>query len=230
MEGLAGPFEVLVFWIKTHITISEAISEVGVGNRYNLRYADDMGMDVGYIRTSKKDQNPELQRRDLEAFGCEKIYEEQVSSRKEDRPELRAALEYCREGDRLVVWKLDRLGRSLRELIDLVNALGERGVEFVSLRESIDTTTPGGRLVFHVFAALAEFERDLIRERTMAGLEAARARGRKGGRKRALDDRQVAMARRMMADRETSAEEVARAFGVSKPTLYRYLRKEPVTS
>ncbi len=140
-------------------------------------------MRVGYVRTSKKDQNPDLQRRELEEFGCEKIFEEQISSRKADRPELRAALEYCREGDELVVWKLDRFGRSLRELIELVNGVRERGIEFVSLRESIDTTTPGGKLVFHVFGAVAEFERDIIRERTMAGLEAARARGRKGGRK-----------------------------------------------
>lgn len=182
-------------------------------------------MDVGYIRTSKKDQNPDLQRRELEAFGCGRIYEEAISSRKADRPELRAALDYCREGDRLVVWKLDRLGRSLRELIDLVNELAERGVEFVSLRENIDTTTPGGKLVFHVFGSVAEFERDLIRERTMAGLEAARARGRKGGRKRALDDRQVEMARRMMSDRDAVPAEVAAAFGISKPTLYRYLRE-----
>ena len=182
-------------------------------------------MDIGYIRTSKKDQNPELQRRELEAFGCEKIYAEAISSREEDRPELRAALDYCRSGDRLVVWKLDRLGRSLRELIDLVNELAEWGVEFVSLRENIDTTTPGGKLVFHVFASVAEFERDLIRERTMAGLEAARARGRKGGRRRLIDDKQVAMAQRMMSDREAVPAEVAAVFGVSKPTLYRYLRE-----
>ena len=184
-----------------------------------------MGMDIGYIRTSKKDQNPELQRRELEAFGCERIFEEAISSRKEDRPELRAALDYCRKGDRLVVWKLDRLGRSLRELIDLVNELAERGVEFVSLRENIDTMTPGGKLVFHVFGSVAEFERDLIRERTMAGLEAARVRGRTGGRRRLMDDKQVAMAQRMMADRDAVPAEVARAFGVSKPTLYRYLRE-----
>ena len=114
-------------------------------------------MKIGYVRTSKKDQNPDLQRRDLQAFGCEKVFEEQISSRKEDRPELGAAMDYCREGDELVVWKLDRFGRSLRELIDLVNALRERGVEFVSLRENIDTTTPGGKLVFHVFGAVAEF-------------------------------------------------------------------------
>lgn len=127
-------------------------------------------MKVGYVRTSKKDQNPDLQRKDLDAFGCERIFEEQISSRKADRPALRAAIDFCREGDELVVWKLDRFGRSLRELIDLVNVLRERGVEFVSLRENIDTTSPGGKLVFHVFGAVAEFERDLILERTMAGL------------------------------------------------------------
>lgn len=178
---------------------------------------------IGYIRTSKKDQNPEIQRRDLVAFGCEKIFEEQISSRKEDRPELRAAMDYCREGDELVVWKLDRFGRSLRELIDLVNELRERGVEFVSLRESIDTMTPGGKRVFHVFRAVVEFERDLILERTMAGLEAARARGRKRGRKPAMDEKKVALASKLMLDREKPISEVCEAVGVSRATLYRYL-------
>jgi DNA invertase Pin-like site-specific DNA recombinase len=178
---------------------------------------------VGYIRTSKKDQNPELQRRDLLAFGCEKIFEEQISSHKEDRPELKAAMDYCREGDEMVVWKLDRFGRSLRELIDLVNELRKRGVELVSLRESIDTTTPGGKLVFHVFGAVAEFERDLILERTTAGLEAARARGRRGGRKPAMDEGKIALASRLMRDRETPISEVCEAVGVSRATLYRYV-------
>jgi DNA invertase Pin-like site-specific DNA recombinase len=178
---------------------------------------------VGYIRTSKKDQNPELQRRDLLAFGCEKIFEEQISSRKEDRPELKAAMDCCREGDEMVVWKLDRFGRSLRELIDLVNELRKRGVELVSLRESIDTTTPGGKLVFHVFGAVAEFERDLILERTTAGLEAARARGRRGGRKPAMDEGKIALASRLMRDRETPISEVCEAVGVSRATLYRYV-------
>ena len=123
---------------------------------------DNARVRVGYIRTSKKEQNPQLQRRDLLAAGCEKLFEEQISSRKAQRPELRAALEYVREGDALVVWKLDRFGRSLQELIELVGDLKERGVEFVSLRESIDTTTPGGKLVFHLFGAVAEFERDLV--------------------------------------------------------------------
>ena len=180
-------------------------------------------MKIGYVRTSEKDQNPDLQRRDLLAAGCEKICEEQVSSRKEDRPELRAAMDYCLGGDELVVWKLDCFGRSLRELIDLVNALRERGVEFVSLRESIHTTTPGGTLVFHVFGAVAEIERDLILERTVAGLEAAREHGRKGGRKPAMDERKIASASRLMRDRETPISEVCEAVGVSQATLYTYV-------
>lgn len=183
-------------------------------------------MKVGYIRTSKKDQNPDLQRRDLETFGCEKVFEEQISSRKADRPELRAAMDYCRKGDELVVWKLDRFGRSLQELIELVNALKEREVEFVSLRESLDTTTPGGKLVFHVFGSVAEFERDIIRERTMAGLEAARARGKKGGRKPVMDRKKIALASKLMRDRETPMSEVCEAVGVSRATLYRYLEPD----
>lgn len=180
-------------------------------------------MDVGYVRVSRNEQNPEMQRNELEASGCERIFEERISSRKESRPQLEAALDYCREGDRLVVWKLDRLGRSIKELIELVNSLEERGVEFKSLRESLDTSTPGGKLVFHVFASMAEFERDVIRERTMAGLEAARARGRKGGRKPAMDEKKIALARRMMSDRENNATEVAETLGISKATLYRYV-------
>lgn len=183
-------------------------------------------MRVGYVRTSKKDQNPDLQRRELEEFGCERIFEEQISSRKADRPQLRAALEYCREGDELVVWKLDRFGRSLKELIELVTGLRERGIEFVSLRESLDTTTPGGKLVFHVFGAVAEFERDIIRERTMAGLEAARARGRKGGRKSIMDEKTLALASAMLKNREIPVRKVCEAVGVSRSTLYRHLKPD----
>ena len=183
-------------------------------------------MRVGYIRTSKKDQNPQLQRRDLLAAGCQKVFEEQISSRKAQRPELRAALEYVREGDALVVWKLDRFGRSMQELIELVGDLKERGVEFVSLRESIDTTTPGGKLVFQVFGAVAEFERDLVLERTVAGLEAARARGRRGGRPRALDESKAKLARRLKAEGEHSVEEICSMLGVGRSTLYRYLAEE----
>jgi DNA invertase Pin-like site-specific DNA recombinase len=183
-------------------------------------------VDVGYVRVSKREQNPDLQRRELEAAGCEKIFEEKISSREQTRPQLEAAMDYCREGDVLVVWKLDRLGRSLKELIGLVNALKDRGVGFRSLRESLDTTTPGGKLVFHVFASIAEFERDVIRERTMAGLEAARARGRKGGRKPVMDAKKIALASRLLRDRETPIAEVCEAVGVSRATLYRYLKPD----
>ena len=187
---------------------------------------DDARVRVGYIRTGKKEQNPQLQRRDLLEAGCETLFEEQISSRKAQRPQLRAALEYVREGDALVVWKLDRFGRSLQELIELVGDLKERGVEFVSLRESIDTTTPGGKLVFHVFGAVAEFERDLVLERTVAGPEAARARGRRGGRPRALDDSKARLARRLDAEGEHSVEEICSMLGVGRSTLYGYLAED----
>ncbi len=180
-------------------------------------------MDVGYVRVSKREQNPELQRNELEAAGCGRIFEERISSRVEKRLQLEAALDYCREGDTLVVWRLDRLGRSIKELLALVESLQERGIGFRSLRESLDTTTPGGKLVFHVFASIAEFERDVIRERTMAGLEAARARGRKGGRKPVMNEKKLALASRLMKDRETPIGEVSEAVGVSRATLYRYL-------
>lgn len=179
-------------------------------------------MDIGYARVSTREQDLDLQRDALEAAGVEEIYWEKVSSRKEGRPELAKALDYCREGDVLVVYKLDRLGRSLKELLEIVSGLEERGIGFRSLQEALDTTTPGGRLVFHIFASLAEFERDLIRERTMAGLQAARARGRKGGRKPKMDERKVALARKLMADPEYSVAEICRTLGVSSSTLYRH--------
>lgn len=183
-------------------------------------------MEVGYVRVSKREQNPKLQRRELEAAGCGRIYEERVSSRQESRPQLEAVIDYCREGDTLVVWKLDRLGRSIQELIGVVNDLRDRGVEFRSLRESLDTNTPGGKLVFHVFVSIAEFERDIIRERTMAGLEAARARGRKGGRRPVMDQRKIALASRLMRNRETSISDICEAIGVSRATLYRYVKSD----
>jgi DNA invertase Pin-like site-specific DNA recombinase len=167
-----------------------------------------------------------MQRKALEADGCEQVFEERISSRKESRAELERALEYSREGDVFVVWRLDRLGRSLKELLELVGRLQERGVEFRSLRENLDTSTPPGKLVFHVFASLAEFERDIIRERTMAGLEAARVRGKKGGRKRVMDDKKLALAARLMKDRDVPIVEVCQAVGVSRATLYRYLKPD----
>lgn len=179
-------------------------------------------MYIGYARVSRKEQDLDLQRDALNQAECDRVYWEKVSSRNEDRPELALALDYCREGDVLVVWKLDRLGRSLKELIEIVNRLSERGVGFRSLQESLDTTTAGGTFIFHVFGALAELERELIRERTMAGLEAARARGRRGGRRKVMDEQRVQLARKLMADGNYSVAEMCRIVGVSSSTLYRY--------
>jgi len=143
-------------------------------------------MNIGYARVSTQDQNLDLQNDALKAAGCEIIYTDKMSGTKKNRPGLEEILGFIRKGDTLVVWKLDRLGRSLKHLIQVLNQLDERGVYFKSIQESLDTSTPGGKLIFHVFGALAEFERDIIRERTLAGLAAARARGRKGGRPRKL--------------------------------------------
>ncbi len=183
-------------------------------------------MILGYARVSTLDQNLELQHDALEKAGCERIFEDQISGASSERPGWAKATTALREGDTLVVWRLDRLGRSLKHLIDTVNELDARGVGFRSLGENIDTTTPGGRLVFHIFGALAEFERELIRERTHAGLAAARARGRKGGRPRKLAPRQVATARTLLGDGKHSVTEVAAMLGVSRNTLYRALRAD----
>jgi DNA invertase Pin-like site-specific DNA recombinase len=183
-------------------------------------------MRVGYARVSRQDQRLESQRDALSEDGCERIFEEKVSSREAERQALRQAFEYCRNGDVLVVARLDRLGRSLRELIDLVGELEGRGVGFRSLKESLDTTTAGGRLIFHDFGALAEFEREIIRERTMAGLEAARARGRHGGRPRALDEGRAKLARMLKEEGEHSIEEICSMLGVGRSTLYRYLSED----
>ena len=183
-------------------------------------------MTFGYARVSTSDQDASLQIDALNAHGCDRVYTETISGSTKSRPQLDQLLEHLRPGDTVVVWRLDRLGRSLRNLIDLVQHLDERGVGFRSLQETIDTTTPGGRLVFHVFGALAEFERDLIRERTKAGLEAARARGRKGGRPAGLSPTQVAAARLMYEKRELTVAEIGATLGVSRTTVYRSLERE----
>lgn len=178
---------------------------------------------IGYARVSTQDQNPALQRDALSAAGCERIFDEKASGAQRDRPQLQAALDFMRPGDTLVVWKLDRLARSIRQLIETVEHLEERQIGLRSLTESIDTTTSGGRLIFHIFAALAEFERSIIRERTMAGLKAARARGRVGGRPPALNADDIAVAKALLADPEITTREVANRLGVSVSTLYRHL-------
>ena len=146
---------------------------------------------VGYVRVSTTDQNLDLQLDALESAKCEKIYRDIASGAKEGRVGLSEVLKYVRKGDTIVVWKLDRLGRSLRHLIDVINDIHSRGIFFKSIQENIDTATPGGKLVFHVFGALAEFERDIIRERTLAGLASARKRGRTGGRPKIMDKKQI---------------------------------------
>ena len=177
---------------------------------------------LGYARVSTTEQDPQLQLDALEAAGCYKIRVESVSGMSKDRPELDKTLADLRPGDTLVVWRLDRLGRSLRHLIDLVTELEARGVGLRSLQEAIDTGTSGGKLVFHVFGALAEFERGLIRERTLAGLESARKRGNVGGRRTVMTPAKLKQLRAMVkaGDRPT---EIAKALGVGRATVYRHL-------
>lgn len=174
----------------------------------------------GYARVSTIEQTLDLQRDALLAAGTTNNYEDKASGKTADRPELVHCLKALRDGDTLVVWRLDRLGRNLQDLVNIVNDLEARGVRFKSLKESLDTSGPAGKLVFHMFAALAEFERELLRERTLAGLAAARARGRIGGRPSVLDLKQQRAALAMMKDREMSITEIARQFGVSRSTLY----------
>lgn len=177
---------------------------------------------IGYARVSTQDQDPALQHDALTQAGCERLFTEKASGAQRDRPQLHAALEYMREGDTLVVWKLDRLARSLKQLVETVEDLEQRGIGFRSLTEAIDTTTSGGKLVFHIFAALAEFERALIRERTMAGLASARAQGRTGGRPPALSEDDLAIARALLRDPAITMEQVAKRLETSVSTLYRY--------
>jgi DNA invertase Pin-like site-specific DNA recombinase len=180
---------------------------------------------IGYARISTGDQTLNLQKDALTAAGVEQIYTDVLSGAKADRPGLADALTYARPGDTLVVWRLDRLGRSLQHLIETIRSLEARGIGFRSLTESIDTTTPGGKLIFHIFGSLAEFERDLIRERTNAGLAAARARGRVGGRPRKLTPKQVALAKRLHADKENDIQTICQTLGISRGTLYRALKQ-----
>jgi DNA invertase Pin-like site-specific DNA recombinase len=177
---------------------------------------------IGYARVSTQDQNLELQREALTKAGCKKVFEDKVSGTRADRPGLAKAQEILREGDTLVVWKLDRLGRSVKQLVDLVGALNRQSVQFKSLTDAIDTGTPSGRFFFHVMASLAEMERDLIVERTRAGLAVARQLGRKGGRKLKMTESKIISARKLLAN-GVPPRDVAKNLGVSIPTLYRWV-------
>jgi DNA invertase Pin-like site-specific DNA recombinase len=180
---------------------------------------------IGYSRVSTNDQDDRLQIDDLKAAGCKRIFTDTASGSKANRPELDKMLDHLREGDTVVVWRLDRLGRSLKNLIELVALFEEKGVGFRSLKgEAIDTTTSGGRLIFHVFAALAQFERELIVERTNAGLAAARARGRVGGRPSVMTAKKVDKARKLYDSRQHTVAEIAEMLDVSVATIYRHLQ------
>ena len=182
-------------------------------------------MRIGYARVSTHDQNLDLQKDALKKAGCDKVIVDVASGKKEKRSGLDRARDQLRKGDVLVVWRLDRLGRSLKHLIELMNEMEGAGIGFCSIQESINTTTPGGKLVFHIFGALAEFEHCLIRERTIAGLAAARARGRKGGRKPALSPADVRKAAAMLADPDITKAEIAKHFSVSRVTLNAALKR-----
>jgi len=185
---------------------------------------------VGYARVSMQDQDLGLQRDALEAAGCEKVFVDHVSGAKAERPGLSRTMDALRKGDTLVIWRLDRLGRSLKDLIALVGKLEENNIGLKSITESIDTTTTGGKLVFHMFGAIAEFERNLIRERTLAGLAASRAKGIKAGRKKILDPRRRELAVKLYKDKIHSASHICRIMGISRMTLYRYVKDEEAVS
>jgi len=184
-------------------------------------------MFIGYARVSKNEQNLDLQRDALKKAGCSEkdIFTDKITGTKAERTGLEQALTHLREGDTFVVWRLDRLGRSLKHLIETVTKLQQQGVAFQSITENIDTATATGQLVFHIFGALAEFERNLIRERTMAGLEAARARGRLGGRPELeASSPKVAMAKKLYADKTNSIDDICKTLNISRATLYRYVK------
>lgn len=185
-------------------------------------------MKIGYARVSTHDQTPDLQEDALTEAGCEKVFTDKVSGTVAARPALTELKKQLRAGDTLVVWRLDRLGRSLRDLIDWAEYLAEKGVALQSLQEAINTATPSGKLTFHLFSALAEFERNLIQERTQAGLSAARARGRTGGRPKSLDKEKRALAVRLYNEKELPIRKICEMMGISKPTLYEYVKEQMV--
>src|SRR5437660_11298255 len=183
---------------------------------------------IGYARVATQDQTLDLQTDALNRAGCEKMFTDTTSGAKSERPGLQEAMNHLRAGDTLVVWRLDRLGRTLKHLIATIADLSDKGIGFKSLQESMDTTTSGGRLIFHIFGSLAEFEREVIKERTIAGLQAARARGKLGGRPKiqTLDPKKIALARKLYDDVSTPVQEICEQLHISKSTLYRYVEKK----
>lgn len=182
-------------------------------------------MDIGYARVSTSDQKLSLQEDALKQAGCSEIFTDIASGAKAARPGLDAALGYIREGDTLVVWKLDRLGRSTQHLIETIKLLNKRKIGFKSLQENIDTTTSSGKLIFHIFSALAEFESDLIKERTEAGQKAARARGRLGGRPSLLNNNEITKMLRHYDENKLTVTEICKLYGISRPSFYNYLKR-----
>lgn len=180
-------------------------------------------MKIGYARVSTADQHLRMQEDALKSAGCEEIYSDVISGVKSQRPGLDKALSYAREGDTIIVWKLDRLGRSIQHLIQTITLLIEKKISFKSLQENIDTSTSGGKLIFHIFSALAEFERDLIQERTQAGLKAARVRGKMGGRPPLLDTRQINRMIEMYDEQKNTVAEICKIYNISRPSFYNYL-------
>jgi len=178
-------------------------------------------MKIGYARISTNDQNFDLQNDSLIEAGCEKIFSDVASGAKTNRPGLDEAIKYCRKDDTLVVWKLDRMGRSISHLIDVINSLNGKNIGFVSLQESIDTTTATGKLIFHIFAALAQFERELIKERVQAGLKAARARGKKGGRK-PINNEKIELIKSLSSDKSLNISQICKQLNIGKSTYYKY--------
>ena len=188
-------------------------------------------MKIGYARVSTADQHLRMQEDALKSAGCEEIYSDVISGVKSQRPGLDKALSFVREGDTIVVWKLDRLGRSIQHLIQTITSLIDKKIAFKSLQENIDTSTSGAKLIFHIFSALAEFERDLIQERTQAGLKAARVRGKMGGRPPLLDTRQINRMIEMYDKQKNTVAEICEIYNISRPSFYNYLnnRKRELT-
>ncbi len=196
------------------------------GTRPAAAQPEATAMRIGYARVSTRDQDVSLQIEALKAAGCDRIFTETASGARSDRPELALTLSHLRPGDTLVVWRLDRLGRSLPHLIELIGDFKARAIGFRSIMDPIDTTSAAGELIFNIFGSIAQFERELIRERTKAGLESARARGRKGGRKRKVDARVLREINALLKDPEIRVTEIAARYKVSRSALYRALRRE----